>query len=355
MSRELKKVAKKLKLKNKNKDQNASCMKQRVRWTADLHEAFLKAIHELHRLKKMVSPIAIMRVMNQNAGTAQGKKKFQLTRVHVASHLQKYRSDMKCKQFAVGQPLPDFLVPPPRRGGVVAKSKIIKAEAQAQAQAQAQEKRAQQLQHKQQKDVEEDEEEDEEEYEEDYEGELEEEEEEEIEETERQPLPMPSFEMPRHSLEEHQERPAHSPTNARSSSPPTADDAGSFDTTRTASPSPVREIVLGQPFVAFVEQDYQQQYPTQWTYENVYFNDAGYNEDYTFEFSTPSAGYYTQTQPNQYSYLYNSWQLSQFTPVSMAAPVTSATSSSSTSPSPCLASASAWHSNSCCSACSRSL
>lgn len=333
MSREVKKVVKKMtKLKLKMKEHNV-CLKTRVRWTPDLHEAFLRAINELQRLQKTVSPIAIMRLMNNDPANTSvaGKKKFQLTRVHVASHLQKYRSDMKCKQFAVGLPLPDFLVPPPRRGRGNSKASLNATKTE------------------EDPDSEDELVDEEEEEEEELQEEVEQ-----VPQKKQLPLEQP---QPKKDIKTEQKSP---PTNRS----PFAD--SSFDSTM-ASPSPVREVVLGQPFVAFVEQDY---YPQPSFYsvtpnDNQYYDQSygnSYSDDsFTFDLGechynpkALSASYNGYPTQSHYSFFSGpaAWHYPQYTQV------TTSSSSVNVTPSPPTSfTHPSWSTGSqCCNACaSRSL
>jgi len=232
-----------------------------------------------------------MRIMNNDPANTSvgGKKKFQLTRVHVASHLQKYRSDMKCKQFAIGLPLPDFLVPPPRRGRGNSSSNAT-ASAKAASSSTKTAKANQEL------------DEEEEEEEEEYDTELEEEDEDEEEEVkEPKSQPQEKKEVKRPKTEEQ-------PSPSAKAGHYSPFEGSSFDSTM-ASPSPVREVVLGQPFVAYVEQDYYPSHDTQY-YEQYYGSNYNTKDGFTFDLGdwhynpaqAPSSGSYGSYSLSQNNY-----------------------------------------------------
>lgn len=66
--------------------------RNRMRWTPELHEFFLLAIAKLEDKGARVVPGHILKMMKELAG---GRTQITLTRDQVASHLQKYRNDVR--------------------------------------------------------------------------------------------------------------------------------------------------------------------------------------------------------------------------------------------------------------------
>jgi SHAQKYF class myb-like DNA-binding protein len=66
----------------------------RLKWTPELHQLFLDSVKILAASNDTVTPNNILRVMTERINTYDVPK-FQLTRTHIASHLQKYRIDVR--------------------------------------------------------------------------------------------------------------------------------------------------------------------------------------------------------------------------------------------------------------------